>query len=90
MVGTLNYLDFEQMFVWDIAGGEIAIFLAFMGVIIMALAARARMPNQVTFMILGVFALFIGAVYDTILSIVLLVIGSVLAFLLSKMMYKEN
>ncbi len=72
-------LDFEQIFLVTIAGGNTLIFIFLAIIVIAAMAARFRMPNSAFLMILALFGIimfdFLGG-----LGVLLLLITGFLTF----------
>lgn len=80
---TNNFLDWQELFVNDISGGE-GIFIALSFILIMIMAAKFRFPNSVTFMILAVYAIIMAAFFEVLKPITLFLIAIFISFAMFK------
>jgi len=76
-------LDLEYWLVTTIAGSP-EIFTALMLIVIAGLAAYFRMPNSITLIMIALFAVIMGFYTGQLLFIVILILGIVLGWLLSR------
>ncbi len=82
---TIQYFDFEELFVNQIAGGSIPfIFLSL--IVILIIASKKGFHNDITLTILFTFALIMSAFFQSILAITLLVLGLFIAFSLNRLL----
>jgi len=78
-----DYLDWENLFVNDISGGEtLFMFLSF--IVIMIIAAKFRFPNSVTIMIMAFYTIVMSAFFPALLPLVLFFVGLIVALALLK------
>ena len=85
MVSEIQYWDWYQLFVNDIAGGS-TLFIVLSFILIMFLAAKFRFPNSVTIMMMGTYAIIISAFFVNVLAITLFIIGTFFALALNRML----
>ena len=85
MVSEIDYWNWENLFVNDIAGGPI-IFVALSFILIMFLCAKFRMPNSATIVIMATYSLIISAFFANVLAITLFIIALFFAWGLNKML----
>jgi len=85
MVSELQYWDWKNLFVNDIAGGP-DIFIALSFVLIMFLCAKFRFPNSATIVIITTYALIISAFFSNVLAITLFITALFFAWGLNKML----
>jgi len=78
-----SYLDFETLFISEIAG-NLTIFLFLSFVMIMYLCAKFRFPNIIAIAIFIVYSVLISTVYPLLLVIPILMIGIVFTWFLNK------
>ena len=78
-----NYLDFETLFINEIAG-DLTIFLFLSFVMIMYLCAKFRFPNIISIAIFIVYSILISVAYPLLLVIPILMIGIVFTWFLNK------
>lgn len=76
-------LDLEYWFVTVLAGNP-AIFLAIAFIVIAVLAAYFRMPNQILIIMLALFAIIMDGYTGQLFFIVILALGIILGWLLSR------
>jgi hypothetical protein len=84
MASEVQYWDWQDLFVNDIAGGA-TIFIAMSFVVILFLCAKFRFPNSATIMIMGTYAIIISAFFANILALTLFIIGTFFALALNRM-----
>lgn len=84
MVNTATYLDLYDLFINHIAG-DITIFLFLSFAVIAFFAAKFKFPNVITIAIFAVYALMISIVSQSVLAIVLFVVGIFFAWGISRM-----
>ncbi len=85
MVSEMDYWNFYDLFVNDIAGGS-TMFIVLSFVLIMFLASKFRFPNSVTIMMMGVYAILISAFFANVLAITLFIIGTFFALALNRIL----
>lgn len=85
MVAESQYLDWYNLFVNDIAGGE-TVFIALSFVLIMFLGAQFRFPNSVTIAIMLVYSILLSAFFGKLLILAMLVLGTIFYFALNRIM----
>lgn len=83
-MGLDNILDMQDFFINEVAG-TLPIFIFLSLLVIMILSAQARFPNIVTFAIITVYMLIIGAFYQSVLAVIGFVIGSFIAWSLVRL-----
>jgi hypothetical protein len=83
MVNEIQFLDWENLFVNDIAGGE-TVFIALSFVLIMFLSAQLRLPNSVTIAIMMVYSILLSTFFGNLLTLVMLVLGIFFALALNR------
>ena len=79
MVAEVEYWNWYDLFVNDIAGGS-TVFIIMAFILIMFLCAKFRMPNSVTIMIMGIFAIIVSAFFDSILILTLIITGMLFGY----------
>ena len=80
----LEYLNLYQLFVNDIAGGNIYIYLGLAFAMIAFFSAQYRFPNQVTLMMFGLFGLLMAVISQSLLIMVLYIFGGLFVWGLLK------
>lgn len=87
MVETAAFLDLYDLFINQIVGKEntyLFLFLSFF--VIAVLAAKFRFPNTVTLAVFLIYSVIISVFFSSILAIVLLVIGLLYAWSISRLL----
>lgn len=85
MVSEVDYWNWYDLFVNDIAGGT-TMFIVLSFALIMFLAAKLRFPNSVTIMIMGVYGIIISAFFGKILIIAMFIMGTFFALALNRIL----
>jgi len=78
-------LDLQTIFVNYLAGSMVIFFFLMMAVLAY-LAARFRMPNQITMIMIALFIVFFATYYSLLYVIVIFLAGLLIYFSLSKFM----
>ncbi len=80
MVRVPDYLDLEKLFITDIVGiGNDNVFLLLSFVVIVSLAAKMKISNKNFITLLILWVLLMGAFYQSILAIAVLIVGFILS-----------
>jgi len=81
-----TYLDLYTLLVVDIFGIEYYALFIFMSYMFIAfLAAKFRFPNMVTLAVFALYAIILSGIFQSVLAITLVLIGSVFSFALGKL-----
>ena len=85
-----DYLNFQEFFLNDIAGGSELVFFGFMFVLITFFCAKYRFSNQGTLVILLLFSFLMSVVFRNILIIAIFILGGTFVILYYKAILKQE